>query len=172
MATIGPVIGVGKNLNPLERAILDISGRSRFGGDSLVNQPVSETFENRDAGGTPASAAPLLFSEGESSGLRVAFHTGELHDSANDVDVYQFTTISPGALTVNVLSGASSDEQIYLRSFNPNLRLIGPDGVNVMAEFDDTYYFANVFNQTSYTENGQTFPIARQTDLPFMVNWP
>jgi hypothetical protein len=172
MATPGPVVGVGKNLNPLERAIFDISGGSRFGGDSLVNQPVFETLESGDAGDTPATAAHLSFSEGESSGLRVAYHSGELDDSAADVDVYRFTTTSAGALTVNVLSGASSNQEMFLQSFNPKLRLIGPDGTSVLAEFDDTYFFADIFNQTSYTENGQTFPIAKNNDLPFMGNWP
>ena len=42
----------------------------------------------------------------------------------------------------------------------------------MLAEFDDTYFFADIFNQTSYTDNGQTFPIAKNTDLPFMINWP
>ena len=95
MAMPGPVIGVGKNLNPLERAIFDISGGSRFGGDSLVSQPVLETLESGDAGDTPAMAAHLSFSEGESSGLRVAYHSGELDDSAADVDVYRFTDLRP-----------------------------------------------------------------------------
>lgn len=172
MAVPGPVIGVGKNLNPLERAIFDISGGSRFGGDSLVSQPVLETIESGDAGATPAAAAQLSFSEGESSGLRVAYHSGELDETAADVDVYKFTTSSAGALTVNVLSGASSNAEMSLLKFNPKLRLIGPDGTSVLAEFDDTYFFADIFNQTSYTDNGQTFPIARNNVLPFMVNWP
>jgi hypothetical protein len=173
MATPGPVVGVGKNLNPLERAIMDIAGGSRFGGDSLVNQPVLERIESGDAGGTPATAARLLFSEGASSGLRVAYHSGDLDDSSADVDVYKFTTSSAGALTVNVLSGGSSNPEVFLAGFNPKLRLIGPDGTSVLAEFDDTYFAGDVFNQPSYVDfGGFTINVPKNNDLPFMVNWP
>ncbi len=163
---------VAKNLNPFEKAIMDIAGGTAMGGKALVTNPVIEANEAGDAGATPATAMPMWFGEGESSGQRVAMQRGNLDGNASDIDVYKFTVLSGGSLSVNVMS-QHSDFNITGATFNARLRLIGPDGTSVLADFDDLYYAGNVYNAAQYVDQGGfTINVPLSLRDPFMINFP
>ncbi|HSI34182.1 MAG TPA: PEP-CTERM sorting domain-containing protein [Tepidisphaeraceae bacterium] len=161
-----------KTFNPFERALLDVVGGTALGGTPVVASPITEAVEFGDAGATPATAAALLFSQGKSFDQRVAMQRGDLDGSGADVDVYAFGATSAGALTVNLFSARSFYGEAGL-SFNARLRLIGPDGVTVLADFDDLYYQGSVYDQATYVDfGGFTINVPRSLTDPFMVNVP
>jgi hypothetical protein len=171
MSSMRLPVGVLANLNRFERAILDIAGGTQLGGDALVKHPVLEFLESGDAGNTTALAAPLWFSEGETSQARVSLIGGDLNASVNDIDVFRFNVTSPGALSVNLIS--EYVEQFVGNQLNPKIRLIGPDGVTELALFDDMYLTSEVYNYASYVDfAGFTITVPKYGNDAFMVNFP
>lgn len=164
--------GAQSNFNPFERAMLDIVGGTFLGGQPVVSNPVREVNEYADAGATPATALPLVFSEGESSGLRLSMRRGDLDGSESDVDLYSFTAASAGALSVNLFSGRSWFGDNGL-DFDPRLRLLAADGTTVLQDFDDLYYQGPVYNHATYVDfAGFTINVPKVLPDPFMVNVP
>ena len=96
-----------RTLSPFSQVILDITGGSRFGGNSIVNNPVlSDTSEvnGGDASDSLQFAQPLSFSIGESSGKEISFIEADLDNTAADIDVYQFSTTVETTLTAHVFT--------------------------------------------------------------------
>ncbi len=123
-----------------ERALLDITGGSLFGGPTVVNFPVATELESADAGATAATSQALIPQTGETSGLTMGFVTGDLDGSGADVDWYNMTITTPGTLTLDLWSA-----NVYGDSFNTRIRLIDLDGSTVLYTNTDSLYGGNVY---------------------------
>lgn len=163
-----------RTFSPFSRLLYDISGGSAsvFTGqdnDSLVTGGItSNTSENgtistlgTDAGSTIGTAFTMTLNSGPTSGMDIGFIEADLDSAGNtDVDVYKFTTTSPGSLLAQVFStglkyGSDAEFDAMLELLDSTGTLVA-DGSN-----DDVFYSGNTFN-------GGTF---RDFD-PFLVNIP
>lgn len=136
-----------RSFNRWERAMLDITGGSVFGGRSVVIAPVTSLVESGDLGGTTATAAALTFTTGETSGMDLSFVRGDLDGSETDIDVVKFVVASAGLLTAELYS-----INLFAESFNGRLRLFGTDGTTVLASNDDVAFSGNSFGVGSIAE--------------------
>ena len=132
-----------RTLSPFSRVILDIAGGvtselNDFGRENvtLVNNPVfsdvSELGSANDAGNTLATATPLSFQAGETSGADISFIEADIDGGSSDIDVFSFTTLSETTFSSHVFS----EELRFAREFDPVLELLDSDGT-VIAFSDD-----------------------------------
>lgn len=130
-----------RTFNRFERAVLDITGGTIFGGQSVVANPITTNTDSTDAGGTPGTARAVVLTAGATSGLQMALRLDELDGATTDVDVFSFTVASAGALIADVYS-----TNLFGASFDAQIRLIGPNGTTVLAANDDVSFNNNTFN--------------------------
>lgn len=156
-----------RSLSPFSRVMLDITGGSDASSfeenNSVVANPlVSERSElgSIDAGNTLATAQPLTFEIGPTSGLPVSFLEADVDRFSFDVDVFSFTVPTDAVLVSHVFS-----ERLDLGSdeFDAVLELLDADGV-VVASVDDTTWDDDQFVDLSSPED--------EDDDPFLVNIP
>lgn len=112
-------------------------------GTSLATTVLMQTnsdFGPGDTGNTTATATALSLTSLPISQLRAANTLGDL-ESGTDLDVYSFTVDGPTSLWAQLWSANR-----YTQSFDGILRLIGTDGLTILASNDDVRYDGNVFN--------------------------
>jgi len=158
---------VERTFSQWSRALFDITGGAAgaFGGgfdhESMVTAPVllDTTSEEGapDAGTTLATATPITFTPGETSGLPLKFLAGDLDGSGADVDWFSFTAPGPGRVIAEIFSDNRFAGPF---DFDAELMLLDSTGTPLFAN-DDVFYDGNVFDSGTF----------RQDD-PFLLNAP
>jgi hypothetical protein len=155
-----------RSFSPWERALLDVAGSASpvFGTDGppITANPVTVDASEAgipgfDAGGSIATALPLSFEEGATSGFDLAAVIGDLDGSSGDVDTFSLEATAAGTLVAEVFSDlrfAGGDD------FDPFLELLDQSGT-VLAANDSVFYSGNTYDSGS----------ERSID-PFLLNIP
>lgn len=153
-----------RELSPFSRVMLDIAGGSDAS-PSEENNPlvsghiVSDRTEkgSADAGDTMASAQPLSFRIGPTSGSAISFVEADLDGSTTDIDLFSLSLNAAFTLSAQVFS-----ERLDLSSeFDPLLRLLDSSGA-LLHEVDDIGWDDDHYNDLSSPED--------EEDDPFLVN--
>ena len=143
-----------RELGQWERAHLDFSGGSVFGGTSVVTSPVSTLNESGDLGNTFATATNInpFLTTGETSGLELALIYGDF-DSTTDIDTLSITLASAGLLTLDFISTT-----LFAAPIDPLLVLLDSDGVTPLFTSADTLYSGNVYGAGTLSSNDVFLP--------------
>ena len=157
-----------RTLAPFSRVMMDITGGSDASSFEENNGLipgggiVSDRSENLggDAGNSTASAWPLSFETGATSGLEISFIEADLDGSSSDVDVFEFTTTTDATLLAHVFS-----ERLDLGSleFDPVLELLDSAGSTLLS-VDDIGWDDDQYNDLVSPEDDD--------DDPFLLNIP
>lgn len=156
-----------RSLSPFSRVVLDISGggtaNTNEENNSLVTNPIIADRTERDstdAGDDLASATPLRFEMGQTSGLPISFLEADIDSSTTDIDVYSFSLNTDAVLLSHVFS-----ERLDLgnNEFDSILELLDANG-DVIFSVDDTTWDDDQFVDLDSPED--------EEDDPFLVNIP
>lgn len=159
-----------RSLGPWEKAMLDITGGAAgfIGGANLpvVSSPiildVSEEMPGVDAGGTIATAKPMMLAPGATSGMLIGFVAGTPDGPPgpggfmSDTDFWKISLPSAGLLNAEVFS----TEIFGSFGYDTTLELFDFMGTP-LAFNDDVKYFGDIFGMGTTS----------QTD-PFLLNIP
>lgn len=130
-----------RTFSGFSRVMLDITGGTVFGGNSLVTAPIIEVNETGDIGNTTGTAQAMTFSTGESSNYQIALRRGDLDGSGADADLYSFTITSPSLFSAHLYSTV-----FFATPFDGALTLLASDGTTVLATNDDVRFSGNAYN--------------------------
>ncbi len=115
---------------------------------NLTPQPIPLQFETTDAGDTPSTAQLLGLSSREISDTDAGFVFATLA-SELDVDLFAFDVLHPSQLTAEIWSQGLF---AFIDDFDSELRLLGPDGVTILAANDQIRYAGNTFDDGTVFE--------------------
>lgn len=116
---------------------------------SVPSDPNEHTLEAAGSHATPATAQALTLKvaasgESHATGTKIGF-VGFGKIEGTEKDMYRFSASATDLVTIRVNSQLAYSGV----EFDSVVRLIGPDGVTVLATNDDTRYDANSFGQAS-----------------------
>lgn len=158
-----------RSLGRWERALLDIAGGGSLDGANpapdngvLVDTPITTVYEQGgDAGQTLGTAQALTFADGETSGLKLAYVTGDT-DSANDKDWFRVDLAHDGLLTIDAFD---DDTAFVTNGADVAIRLLDAAGLTTGFEEDDVRYSDDLYD----VNNLVGFTLGQGVFLPNIV---